>query len=185
MIKNFIATLFAISMSILSTAAHADNWGIRFDQMPVGTVFVEKDQTGDQWTSTFVGKKGKFYILEEYNHQTARKYRRYYDTKGHHVRTTRNSSQYNYKRKPRSCSRVIGPCSHTVSGSYEFSGRYIYNIKAISATKYVGTWRRVNTEETREFKYTVGKYNLMVHYEYMFNSRIKFIKIISIKEPQG
>jgi hypothetical protein len=170
-------------MTLVSTASYAENWGIRFDQMPVGTEYDIKDQTGDKWTYKFVGKKGKFYIVKKTSHQTKQNSRQKYNAMGHFVSNTYNDG-YKFKRYPHSCYEVVGRCTHVQSG-HKWSGKYVYNIKQVSPTKRVGTWRRVNTEETRDFKYTLGKYNIVVYTEHMYQGNKKFTKMTRLTVPSN
>ncbi|WP_431366050.1 hypothetical protein [Planktotalea sp.] len=182
---NFLKLpLLALAFTVFATSSFAQNWGIRFDQMPVGTEYEMKWQNGDRYVSRYVGKQGRFYILEETNLQTGNKVRQQFNAQGHFVRGS-NARGYNVKNVPNSCYYVVGPCTHFVRGTTRHTGKYVYNIKQIGATNRVGTWRRVTTEETRDFKYTIGKYNFVVYQEYKRDGRKITRTVTRISEPNG
>ena len=187
MLKYLKFPVLALAVSLLGTASFAPNWGIRFDQMPVGTSYETKKQNGDRIVSKFVGKQGKYYIVEDTLLKTGRKFRVKYNAAGHFVSVTNVSggSSYRVKQTPHSCYMVVGDCMQFASGSTRNTGRYLYSIKQVSATKRVGTWRRVTTEETQDFKYTIGKYNLVIDSEHKNGSRTFTNKITRITEPNG
>ena len=75
MINNSISILFSILLSAFGTATLAQDWGIRFDQMPVGTEYEMKDQAGHVVLYKYVGKKGNFYVEEVVYEKTNFRYR--------------------------------------------------------------------------------------------------------------
>lgn len=137
MLRYLSGITIAIALAFTATTSSAENWGIRFDQMPVGTEIEFKSQTGDRAVIKYIGRKGKFYVVERTNLQTNRKYREKYNAKGHKV-SVHGRAGAKGKLSPHDCYMVLGTCSHAMRGHRTASGKYIFNVKKISATKRVG-----------------------------------------------
>lgn len=80
---------------------------------------------------------------------------------------------------------VVGLCTHRVTGTSKNTGQYMVEVNAVNATQHEGVWRRVITEETRWYKFTLGQYNLVVHSEFESGSRSDRRAITRITEPNG
>ena len=62
---------------------HAQDLGIQFDKMPVGTKMHYVNYKGDSWVSTFKGRKGRYYLVTmKYTDRTYNT-KRYYSLDGH------------------------------------------------------------------------------------------------------
>jgi hypothetical protein len=70
-----------------------------------------------------------------------------------------------------------------ISATTKNIGKFVYNIKQLSLSQREGTWRRITTEETQNFKYTIGKYNIVTYSEFTRGSRKLTKTVIRISEP--
>ncbi len=184
MLRTLLLPFIALTLLVLALPSHAQGWGIRFDQMPVGTEFEEQRQDGERFVNRFVGKQGKFYVVEKTRLKSGEKQRIKYSARGYivSVSTTRG---YRVKLTPHSCYRVVGSCTHYATGTIKDSGQFVYTAQKVGANSYAGTWRRVITQESRNFKYTTGKFNLVTYREHMQGARKMTMKITRISLPNG
>lgn len=58
------ALISALLFLLTAQLAAAQNLGIQFSQMPVGTKMYYKDFEGDTWTDMFNGRSGSGYLIE-------------------------------------------------------------------------------------------------------------------------
>lgn len=87
------------------------------------------------------------------------------------------------RQMPRICISVVGQCTHRGADSSKNTGKNVFNVQQISSTKRKYPWRRVTTEETRNFQHTVAKYSLFTLMDYTSCGNKWFTKLTRLSEP--
>lgn len=144
---------------ITAPVAYAQNLGIQFNKMPVGTKMYYKDYEGDRWVSTFKGRSGNNYVVSVKYNKRSYSAKRYYTLDGH-LTKIRFSNGYTIKYSPHNCEQVLGACEYRYDGRRKRNGRYNANLRK-SGIVYKYSWARVNTDETYDSTMTFGRYNVL------------------------
>ena len=78
---RFLTALICLMLG--TAAASAQNIGIDFARMPVGTALYYDDYEGDTWVETYRGKQGNSYITKVEDRRSTFSSTRRYDMSGH------------------------------------------------------------------------------------------------------
>lgn len=167
------AALAAASLTISSTQSTAQNIGIQYDKMPVGTSAHYAQTNGDRWVDVYKGVKRGKHVVERFKGQTANSGRplqtRYYDKQGRldfYRAYGSRSKPYKIDYKPHSCYYVVGNCTHTerFSGTgYVNSGvgeKWIMNTQKTSSGYSTRWYKKREPNGGNTFTSKLGKYNL-------------------------
>ncbi len=165
-----IATLAA--MFVVPQAALAENNGIEFAKMPVGTKMTYKRSDGLVFTDTFVGKRGRFYVVNRAGKTNAGKTyweKRRYDKEGRLTSYSwgdnRGAQPGKIFYKPYDCQYVVGECTmrrKLVAHDYVNNGAG-YTAKYSTKKQNGGfttTFKQSNRKSSSSYSFTTGKYNL-------------------------
>ena len=165
----YLSRIF-IALFALTLPAYAQDVGIKFAEMPVGTTLVTDVLSSRpfQRSEKYVGKQGEFYVVEnsitKSNGITKLSSTDYYDMKGRLVRLDREKGFEAYT--PYSCRYVIGECEH----SYEYPNPFKDYRQTKNTRKYstrldgkmlIVSWKLANGE-IAEAPFELGPYNLRV-----------------------
>lgn len=172
--KTFItSTLIAGALALSAVQSVAENTGIQFGKMPVGTKAFYRHTNGDKWVDVFKGVKRGNYVVERFTGHAKTSGRpiqtRYYDKQGRlsfYRAYGGRSKPYKIAYKPYSCFYAVGNCNHTerFSGNgYVHSGttdKWVMNTKKTKGG-YLTTWYEVKDPDGGNVYFTeLGKYNL-------------------------
>lgn len=171
-----------IAFFAFAPAAMAQSLGVKFDEMPVGTVLHYKDYEGDEWTDEYTGKKGKYHVLRRKYKGENSTLKVYYTLNGHlKKRTYRGGWSATYT--PHHCEQVLGACQYRYRGNRKYDG--IYNT---TLTKQGGAYSfkraSASSEETFDYVNKFGQYNLLV--EETWNSSVgkkRWRRLIKVETP--
>lgn len=170
-IRTFAATLTPI---LLTLSAFAADVGIRFDEMPVGTILVTESigSTPLRQSEQFVGKRGEFFVTEIRRRgkdgQWSIASTNFYDLRGRLVRLNGKNGVQTYE--PYSCHYVLGECKHTYRYPNPFKdNRQIVNTSAyqnrLDGNNLFISWRLVDGKLV-ELPFRLGRYRLRVANQY-------------------
>ena len=182
----------SLAMTITGTGSHAQNIGIQFDKMPVGTKAYYSQSDGTKWVRVYKGLKRGKHVVEEFKGHSRTTGRptqtRYYDSQGRLVfyRAYGERGLYKVSFKPVYCYYQIGQCKHTLKftgGEYEGDGtgsKWVMNTQKAKG-RYISTWYKVSTPDSKNKYFTkLGKYNLRELESWGANGR-HFIKLVKIE----
>ncbi len=185
--------LISAFAACLTHGAMAQDVGIQFDDMPVGTQWTIEhldDQARRQ--ETYLGREGDWHLTDYVgiNPDGSQRwvFRRYYDAEGRLVKGEREGAANSTL--PYSCRYVVGDCTHhskvpkTYSPSNDgFLERMRSHVNRLEGdTFYFGTV--LSDGSVREYPFKLGKYNIRVgqEYETALGAKRGF-KLIGIVEP--
>lgn len=187
--KALITSAFC---AFAAQAGFAQEVGIQFDQMPIGTKWVTQN-VGDEELAeeTYLGPEGDTYITDFYRINGGKRrfiFRKTYDAQGRWMSGARNGAATSYA--PYSCRYVVGECSHTSQIPHVFEPDNSKFLSSTSAFKnrlengvfYLGTV--LSNGDVREYPFVLGKYNLRVgqDYENALGQKRGF-KLVELVEP--
>lgn len=175
---------FLISILALvgfGTAASAQNLGVQFDKMPIGTKMYYKDYEGDRWTDEFKGRKGKFYLLKREYEGRAYSSKVYYTLDGHLNRISFvGGGKISYL--PHDCRHVVGECQYRYRGRWEWNGMYDAKLTRISGNRYGYSWTEVSNEETKDSIILFGPYNLIKERSWKtVGGKKRFVRLLKVE----
>ena len=176
--------IFLLVFAVIFSAniAAAQNIGIQFAKMPVGTKLHYKDYEGDTWVQEYRGKSGKYYIVRETHSDRNLSVTRKYTAQGHLTQIAFRSG-FKITYSPQRCDRIVGPCSYRYKGNRRRNGMYKSTLVK-RGTGYDYAWARQKTDETYDSHITLGKFNVLQE-ETWTSSRGKkrFVRLVKIEMP--
>lgn len=153
-------TLSGICLAFLfQTAAFAQSLGVQVTAIPVGTKFYYETSKGKTIVGTWVGKKGKYYLLKETGEYPNNTTTIYYNPNGHVVRR-RYSNGFQETYKPFSCFAVLGDCQHRYKGGSKWNGQFEHHVTQNGDT-YNIVESRINRGDAWEREYQLGQFNMV------------------------
>lgn len=188
--------IFMTMIAILaagSLPALADDVGIDFDAMPVGTVLVTETREDEpqRYHETYLGREGAFHVVEigrpDGKGGVKPLTRRFFDAGGRLVRSEKKG-RFQSSHTPFSCEYSTGPCE-TV---YVYANPFRDGKRVTHRRRYVnrldGTILTVSLarrgQDPLEIPYELGRYNLRVSSEYTNAlGQIRGFRLIEIVEP--
>lgn len=171
-----MAVVFSASMSI------AQDIGIQFSKMPVGTKMYYRDYEGDTWMQEYRGKSGKYYIIKETHSDRNLSVTRKYNAQGHMTQVSFVSG-YIIRYSPHRCDRVMGACSYRYKGSRKRNGLYKSTLVR-QGNGYVYSWARQKTDETYDSKIVLGPYNVLKEETWTSGSgKTRYVRLVKIETP--
>ncbi len=170
------------------STAQAQDIGIQFSKMPVGTKAHYRQSNGKQFSETYIGTKRGLHVIRSTRKVTdrGRGASYYYDSKGRLVHFT-GPKGLKVIYSPYNCTYQVGKCQYKSSLRGEAyvnqggSRSYKVETRKISGG-YQSILRRVSGYEiVAEYRFSLGKYNLRKEYNWREKSGMKSIKLISVK----
>lgn len=188
----FRAFTFLVCLGLFSALALADDVGIHFDKMPIGTTLItEVHRTKPfQRSEKYIGKQGAFYAIEtkirKGNDEFKKSSTDLYDLKGRLVRREREKGFEEYT--PYSCHYQLGVCEHDYQYPNPFKNFNQTKHKRRYSTRLEGdtlivSWALANGDAA-EAPFELGPYNLRISNEYLNRlGRKTGFKFIELIEP--
>ncbi|WP_298356311.1 hypothetical protein [uncultured Litoreibacter sp.] len=185
--------LISVGVLCLAQGAAAQDVGLQFDEMPVGTQWtIEYLDDQARREETYLGREGDFHITEYVGIKPTGErrviFKRSYDAEGRLVKGERDGAANTTL--PFSCRYAVGECTHeskipnvyspSNDGFLESTRRHVNRLEG--GVFYFGMVLSDGT--VREFPFELGKYNIRVAQEYENNlGQKRGFKLISIVEP--
>jgi|GEM_PF-5091260 len=177
----------------LVQGAAAQDVGIQFDEMPIGTRWtIEYLDDQAQREETYLGREGDWHITEYFGIEPSGEremiFKRYYDAQGRLVRGERDGVANT--KLPFSCRYRVGNCTHVSKVPYAYSPSNIRYSESKRAhvnrmegnVFYFGTV--LSDGSVREYPFELGDYNIRVGLEYVNNlGETRGFRLVEIVEP--
>lgn len=187
------AVALGFGLSLTATMGLAQDLGIQFAKMPKGTKMYYVASNGTTWVDTFVGKRGRKYVVNRQSITPDGKRQKVveaYDLKGRLISTTGynglvKSGPGKRLYKPFDCAYQVGSCSYrTKFIAHNFSnngGGFDASVKTVASRDgYTTTETRAGKNgRTRTLFFQLGDYNLrsFIGLKRGSNRNIKLVKI--------
>lgn len=172
---NFLACAFFFLL-LLVLPANAQDVGIQFGKMKVGTTLVTQNLSGKKLVRSekYLGRRGDFFVTEKSwvnaDGTTKRIGNSFYDAKGRLIKTEHKTGQSTYT--PFSCMFAVGACKHTHDYPNPFSKKTVKRTKSVSrydnrleGNTFIVTWKMADGS-TAEVPFQLGPYNFRVSSKY-------------------
>ncbi len=186
--------LFVLFSFVLVMPASAENVGIEFEKMPVGTTLVT-ESLGDSpriLEQKYIGKQGDYFVMEERQSKDDGTMRDlgqvFYDTQGRLVKSERKPGITYYT--PYSCLFALGECTQVLDYPNPFTKKKVKRTKStghynnrLEGDTFIVSWQLVDGSR-QEVPYTLGPYKLRVSSKY--KNRLNQVighKLIKIVQP--
>lgn len=189
-----IATMCTAFIAFIMTSAFAQDVGIQFDKMKIGTTLLTQSLSDDDKIKSqkFVGKQGDFYVVEE-SHIKADGTSKalgntYYDSEGREAKADWFDGPAYYK--PYSCFYAAGNCKQTLDYPNPLTKKK--EKRSVSVRQYdnrlegdtfIVTWKMASGK-THEVPFELGPYNFRVSSRYENAlGELRGHKLIELIEP--
>ncbi len=186
--------LTSLACLVLTAPAYAQEVGIKFRDMKVGTTLVTQSLSGKKrvTSETYIGRKGNLFVMEEHwlnpDGTKVNLGKVYYDQKGRETGSDRRRGEFIYT--PYSCMFAVGDCKHTYDYPNSFTKKKIKRTKSTSSYKnrlegdtFFVTWKLADGS-TAEVPFKLGPYNFRVSAKYKNAlGQLRGHKLIEIIEP--
>ncbi len=183
-----VLTVSFVAYSLAVFATQAQDLGIQFSKMPVGTKAYYNTSYGEKWLDIYIGKKRGLYAVRRYKGHTKNGKLlqvNYFDEKGRRVHYT-GQRGLKVLFKPIDCDYHFGDCVFTIrirGEAYVQNGQNkTYNQSIVKKDgKYVSTWYRgTQTDKKGGSLFTLGKYNLRKKVQF-FNDGLQTIDLVKVE----
>ncbi len=184
----------SLACLVLSAPAYAQDVGIKFGEMKVGTTLVTQSLSGKKRVTAkkYIGQKDNHFVMEEHwlnpDGTKVNLGKVYFDQQGRETGSDRRRGEFIYT--PYSCMFAIGECEHTYDYPNRFTKKKIKRTKSTSRYKnrlegdtFFVTWKLADGS-TAEVPFKLGPYNFRVSAEYKNTlGQLRGHKLIEIIEP--
>jgi hypothetical protein len=189
--------VIGLTVALLGTAnvVTAQNIGIQFSKMPVGTKAFYARTNGDKWTDVYKGVKSGEHVVERFSGHRKTSGRPiqtlHYDSQGRLVFYRAygdRSKPYKVAYKPFSCYYIFGNCTHTerFSGNgYVHSGsseKWVMNTKAVKGGFSTKWYKKRDPSGGNTYFSKLGQFNLRTIEAWGSEGRYN-IKLVKLKTP--
>ena len=189
-----LKTALLLSTTFIAFPAHAEDVGIKFDEMKIGTTLVTEFHGSDpiRLSEKYVGRRGDFFVTEvmrsKGDEEPEFSSTSFYDSKGRLVRRDRTKGFEEYT--PYSCMYALGECKHGYQypnpfKDYKQTKNSSEYVNRLEGDTYYVTWKMVDGS-IAEVPYKLGPYNLRVSSEYKNAlGQQRGFRLIELKVPDG
>lgn len=191
------ALIVFLVAALLSVPSLAQDVGIKFDEMPIGTTLVTEVFSSKPFrrSEKYIGKRDEFYVVETSLIRTGGKIERYstdyYDLKGRLIRRDRSRGFEEYS--PYSCHYELGVCVHR----YQYPNPFKNYNQTANKRKYITrlegdtlivSWSLADGN-VAEVPFKLGPYNLRLSSENVNRlgrkTGYKFVDLIEPEKVRG
>ena len=187
------AVFAALLSAFMMTPAFADDIGIQFDDMKIGTKLVteSRDKKPKRYTETYLGKQGDYHVIEigKIADDGAAKAiaKGFFDSEGRLIRSEKNG-KFSYEHTPFSCKYLLGDCAETYVYANPFkNGKRVTHHKTYMNSidgDVVTVALKLSDGSYLKIPYQLGAYNFRVSSEYTNAlGQVRGFRLIEIVEP--